>query len=94
MHFISLIVRYLNEPYIQEFIDYYFSEGIDHIYLLYDIKSTIPLPTSIREHPQISVKNATEIKSVPRENLWKEANLLYQEVRNQSEWFMYVDCDE
>ena len=94
MHFISVIVRYLNEPYIQEFIDYYFSEGIDHIYLLYDIKSTIPLPISIREHPKITVKDAKEIKSVPRENLWKEANLLYQEVRNQSEWFMYVDCDE
>ena len=93
MHFISLLVRYLNEPYIQEFVDYYFSEGIDHIYLLYDEKSTLPLPNSILENKNISIKNAN-ISSQPRENLWKASNEWFQEFKQQTTWVIYVDCDE
>jgi len=94
MYFISLLVRYFNEPYIQEFVDHYFYEGIDHIYILYDVKSTMPLPDCIKKNPRISIQNAYHINSTPQSNLWKEANEWYRKIRNKSKWFMYVDCDE
>lgn len=95
MYFISILVRCLNEPYIQEFVDHYFAEGVSHIYILYDTKSTIPLPNSIVTNPRISIRNAYQINSTPRKNLWKEANEWYNQIiRGQTEWLLYVDCDE
>lgn len=94
MHFLSLLVRYFNEPYIQEFVDHYFCEGVDHIYILHDMKSTIPLPDSIKTNPRISIRNAYHINTHPKTNLWKEANEWYLEFRRNTLWFMYVDCDE
>jgi hypothetical protein len=95
MHFISILVRYLDEPYIQEFIDHYLAEGVSHIYILYDTKSRNPLPNSVITNPQISVRNAYNINSNPKHNLWREANEWYRQViRRQTEWFLYVDCDE
>ena len=48
MRCLALIVRYLNEPFLDEFVQYYLSEGIDNIFILYDIDSTIPISDKVK----------------------------------------------
>ena len=37
MKFLGLITRCKDEFFLKEFVDYYLSEGVDHIYILDDI---------------------------------------------------------
>ena len=53
MKFLSLITRYLNEPFLEEFVEYYFSEGVDHIFVLYDIDSTMAINEIIKNNSNI-----------------------------------------
>ncbi len=46
---LALITRYLNEPFLDEFVEYYLSEGVDNIFILYDIDSTIPISDEIKK---------------------------------------------
>ena len=62
MHFLSVITRYLNEPFLEEFVNYYFSEGVDHIYVLYDTDSTIPISQKIVDNPNVTIVNSYSFK--------------------------------
>ena len=55
MKFLSLITRYLNEPFLDEFINYYFSEGVDQIFVLYDIDSTLPISDQVKQNPHVTL---------------------------------------
>lgn len=92
MVFLSLITRYFDEPFIEEFVQYYLSEGVDVIYILFDIKSTIPIPRKLHINPKVFIIEMTHFGD--KENLWEDTNILYSKVRHTSDWFIYVDCDE
>ena len=94
MVFLSLIVRYFNEPFLDEFVEYYFSEGVDSIYILYDVQSTIPISEKVKNSPNVFISDSINIRSNSPDRLWKDTNILYTKIRNTSEWFMYIDCDE
>jgi len=96
MVFLSLIVRCYNEIYIEEFIDYYLSEGVDIIYIIHDIKSTIPIPDKVKNNSKVIISQSTVniSDSNKPDFLWKDTNELYSKIRHTSEWFIYVDCDE
>lgn len=90
MKFLSLITRYLNEPFLEEFVEYYFSEGVNHIFILYDIDSTIPIKKKIIDHKNVTIFNSINFKK--RQTM--DVNNLYSKIRNQFEWVIFVDCDE
>ena len=94
MVFLSLIVRYYNEPFLDEFVDYYFSEGVNIIYILYDTKSTIPISDKVKNNPRVFIVQSIIELSTNKENFWKGTNELYKRIRHTSKWFIYVDCDE
>ena len=90
MHFLSIITRYLNEPFIDEFVEYYLSEGVDCIYILFDTDSTVPIPDVVSNNPQVKITNSTNFKKKQT----FDANVLYKRVQKLSEWAMFIDCDE
>jgi hypothetical protein len=90
MYFLSVITRYLNEPFLEEFVNYYFSEGVDHIYVLYDTDSTIPISQKIVDNPNVTIVKSYSFKQ--RQTL--DVNRLYSSIRDKNEWILFVDCDE
>jgi hypothetical protein len=90
MYFLSVITRYLNEPFLEEFVNYYLFEGAEHIYVLYDVDSTIPIKRSILNHKQVTIIQSKSFKK--RQTL--DVNRLYQTIRDTTEWVLFVDCDE
>jgi hypothetical protein len=92
MVFLSLITRYFNEPFLEEFVEYYFSEGVDVVYILFDVKSTIPISQKIIDCPRIFIIQSYNFGD--GDDLWKDTNKLYSKIRHTSEWFIYIDCDE
>ena len=90
MYFLSLITRYLNEPFLEDFVEYYFSEGVDHIYVLFDVDSTLPICDSVFRNPNVTVIQSHSFKQ--RQTL--DVNRLYQTIRYKTEWVLFVDCDE
>lgn len=90
MKFLSLITRYLNEPFLEEFVEYYLSEGVNRIFILYDVDSTIPIKTSVTNNKKVTILKSSNFKK--RQTM--DVNLLYTQLRNQFEWVIFVDCDE
>ena len=87
---LALIVRYLNEPFLDEFVEYYFSEGVNNIFILYDVDSTIPISEKVRSHKKITIVDSTNFKQ--RQTF--DVNQLFVKIKDHFKWIMFVDCDE
>tara|TARA_Y100000389_G_scaffold76951_1_gene73721 strand:+ start:269 stop:1102 length:834 start_codon:yes stop_codon:yes gene_type:complete len=83
---IALITRHLNEPFLDEFVEYYLREGIDRIFILQDKDGSYNLPF----HEQVSVMISNQFGS----GQMKDVNALYQQIRFSFKWFLFLDCDE
>jgi hypothetical protein len=90
MKLLSLITRYLNEPFLEEFVEYYLSEGIDHIFVLFDVDSNIPISPNVIANNNVTILKSTNFKK--RQTY--DVNLLYARIRNSYKWIIFVDCDE
>lgn len=90
MKFLSLITRYLNEPFLEEFIEYYFSEGVDHIFVLYDTDSTIPIDEHIKNNPNVSIIESHNF----RKRQTMDVNHVFSQIRTHFKWNIFIDCDE
>jgi hypothetical protein len=87
-NFLSLITRCKEEPYIEEFVNYYLSEGVDKIYIIDDDSSNKNIYNNILLKNNIEIifdKNIMQNKSI---------NKLYNKIRNIWTWIIYVDIDE
>lgn len=84
--FLALITRHLNEPFLQEFIDYYFNEGVDHIYILQDSDGSL----NIKQQPRVFTSRCQKFGTKQMHSV----NELYKTIRNKYKWFISVDCDE
>lgn len=62
MKFLALIVRYLNEPFFDEFVEYYLREGVDTIFVLYDVDSIIPISYDTQLNPRVVIIQSTNFK--------------------------------
>lgn len=85
--FLGLLVRCKEEPYVREFVAYYLSQGVDTIYIL-DDGSNPCIYTEVRDNPKVHI---TYDHNIIRKNSIKT---LYDAIKNQYEWVMYVDMDE
>lgn len=96
-NFLSLIVRYFNDPYIGEFVEYYLSEGVDMIYIVNDNDSVQNIPESILNNKKVTIWYS-QFDEISRKEYHKNqmhfCNLLYSKVRFTSTWFIVVDSDE
>jgi hypothetical protein len=88
--FLSLITRYLNEPFLEEFVEYYMAEGVDHIFVLYDVDSTIPINDNVKNNTNVSIIDSYNFKK--RQNM--DVNTVYSKIRKEFKWNILVDCDE
>lgn len=97
MHFLSLIVRYFNDPFICEFVAYYLSEGVDMIYIVNDNDTKTNIPEYLLNNPKVTIWYS-QFDEVSRREYHKNqmyfCNLLYSKVRFTSTWFIVVDSDE
>ena len=84
MKFLSLITRYLNEPFLEEFVEYYLSEGVDHIFVLFDIDSTIPISSNVVENDQVTI-----LSSNFKKRQTYDVNILYSRKRNSYKWNIF-----
>jgi hypothetical protein len=84
-----VFARCKNEPYLKEFVDHYFNEGADFIYLIDD--------SSDRKYRHI-LKKLNKNKNIHvfyKKQLNKEkTSKIYKKIKNTTEWLLYVDIDE
>jgi hypothetical protein len=97
IYFLSVIVRFFNDKFMSEFVDYYLSEGVDMIYIVNDNDSTINIPESILNNPKVTIWYSQFNEETQKEyhkNQMYFCNLLYSKVRSNSVWFINIDSDE
>lgn len=87
---LAVITRYLNEPFLDEFVEYYLSEGVDNIFILYDVDSTIPISDEIKKNKNIIIHNSSNFG----EKQMYDVNVVYSKIRKHFTWVVFVDCDE
>ena len=84
--FLGLITRCKDEYFVKEFVDYYISQGVDHIYIIDD-----SVDKSI--YNNINSKKVT-IKYEKNIIKNKIARKFYRDIRNKFVWMINVDVDE
>lgn len=86
---IALLSRCKDEPYVKQFIEYYKSEGVDHIYIIDDdSKKSIYADIDFKSDPCLTIffdRNIIVKRSI---------NELYKRIKHLYEWIIYVDIDE
>ena len=91
MKFLALIVRYLNEPFFDEFVEYYLREGVDTIFVLYDTDSTIPISYNTQFNPSVVVIKSTNFK---KRQIQDVNQVFFKRIKHKYTWVIFVDCDE
>lgn len=91
MKFLALIVRYLNEPFFDEFVEYYLREGVDTIFVLYDIDSTIPISYETQYNPHVVI---IESRNFKKRQVQDVNHIFMKRVKQKYTWVIFVDCDE
>jgi hypothetical protein len=86
--FIALISRCKDELYVKEFVNYYINQGVDNIYIIDDDSSNKEIYNDIINNNKVEIifdENIIEKQSI---------NILYNNIKNNYEWIIYVDIDE
>jgi len=85
--FIGLIVRCKNEPYVTEFVNYYINQGVDYIYILDDDSNKV-IYKDVINNKKVTIIFDKDIMNK------KSINLVYNVIKNNYSWIIYVDMDE
>ena len=85
---IGLLTRCKNEKYINSFVDYYLDQGVDNIYIIDD--------DSYDKSIYKNISNYTNVKIYYEKNIISRniAQKVYNEIRSDLDWLIYVDVDE
>ena len=92
-NFLGLITRCKDEFFVKEFTDYYLSQGVDTIYILDDNSNDKSIYDNITDN-RVVIKYK---KQIVHEGDWKgmeAVNNLYNRIRDNFEWIIFVDVDE
>jgi len=87
MHFLSVLVRCKDEPFVTEFINHYLNEGVDFIYII-DDNSNLPYSSEVIENNRVKIFYE---KDIIKKNI---ASDIYNEIQRETKWLIYVDMDE
>lgn len=94
MNFLTLITMVKNEPSLDEFIEYYLSQGIDVIHIIDDMSDP---PVVVRKEFQhrVQLRSSSSEVNVPFYGKHTyNLNLVYQQIKNTTEWVGVIDADE
>jgi len=91
MSFIALIVRCINEPYVEEFVNYYIKQGIDKIYIL-DDNSNKEIYDNVINNSKVTIIFDKIIQDYHTQFL--SCKKLYKQIKDMFEWIIVVDMDE
>lgn len=92
---IGLIVSCKNEPYVTKFVNYYLSQGIDKIYILYDNSNkNIYIYNDIINNNKVNIIFSNKNGFADKSTQFNAANDLYRQIKNNYEWIIVVDMDE
>lgn len=89
--FLSVIVRVRNEPYIEEFCRWHFSQGTDRIYVQDDNLAGYSWPDFVVRDPRVEI---SPVPTLANRIQVRSYNDLYKKIRGRSEWFAIIDADE
>jgi hypothetical protein len=87
MHFLSVLVRCKDEPFVDEFVKHYLREGVDFIYII-DDDSSLLYSLEIRDNNQVKIFYE---KDIINKNI---ASTIYNQIKRETKWLIYVDIDE
>lgn len=87
-YFLGLLTRCKDEFFIAEFTRYYLDEGVDQIIIIDDDSMDKTIYDEIQELDRVTILYE---KNINHNNV---AQTIYQQIRNQFEWLIYVDVDE
>lgn len=87
-HFLGLIARCKDEPYVEEFCNYYINQGVDEIILIDDNSNDKKIYQSVLHNKKISIIYTQLDDKINIFSDWIE------KLRVKFEWVIYVDIDE
>ena len=86
--YLGVLTRCKDEFYVQEFVSYYLSQGVDKIYIIDDNSRDKSIYRTLLENPKVCVIFEKDI--IRRQITLK----IYQRIRKEFEWLIYCDVDE
>ena len=84
--YIGLMTRCKDEYFISEFVEYYLSQGIDHIYIIDDDSDDKSIYEDLLDNNKVNI-----IYGNIEDNY---VNEVYGDIKDNYEWIIYVDVDE
>lgn len=95
---IGLLTRCKEEPYVTEFVRYYLSQGVDHIYII-DDDSSKDIYEGIRTNQHVTIQYSNLFDNTHTVEDWREhqldaCNELYKRIKANYDWMIFVDMDE
>lgn len=95
---IGLLTRCKEEPYVTEFVEYYLSQGVDHIYIV-DDDSPKETYRDVATNPRVSIQYGKLFDDTHTWDDWRIHQLdvckeTYSRIRAEYDWMIFVDMDE
>lgn len=102
MYFLGLITRCKNEFFIEEFCNYYLSQGVNIINIIDDNSINKTIYNNLLNNKQIIIHYMTDSNDKCHNSSCSDsctcnrviANDIYQNVKGNFKWMIYVDVDE
>jgi len=102
MYFLGLITRCKDEFFIEEFCNYYLSQGVDIIIIIDDNSNNKNIYKNLLNNKQIIIHYMTDSNDKCHNSSCSDsctcnrviANDIYQNVKDNFKWIIYVDVDE
>lgn len=95
MLFLGLLTRCKDEFFIEEFCNYYLSQGVDKIFIIDDNSNDKTIYKNLIHNDKICIdykKNIVKNHKVNKDNSY--VNKVYLDVKNDFKWMIYCDVDE
>lgn len=90
---IGLIVRCKDEPYVDEFVNYYLHQGVDKIYIV-DDDSNREIYINVESNENVElITNNNQVKTTLL-NQFQRCSELYKKIKHLYDWMIIVDMDE
>jgi len=91
-YFLGLITRCRDEPFLAEFVNHYFHEGVDEIFIV-DDNVEMEMPPSVINDNRIVIEKSQKWTSYEVFQM-ADVNRILKKIRNKFDWIISVDCDE
>lgn len=86
---IAVLARCKDEFFVEEFVKYYLSQGIDKVYIIDDDSNDKSIYDNLLNNPRVKIffsKNITKGDDI--------VNEIYNKIKDKFTWLIYVDVDE